>query len=136
MVTLCWFAWIGVRGGAGELTTQPLDVRTQSWIEFSARVAMLAALSLPLFGGMGLLWDHQPSRTAALPLALTMVFMIILGVCVFIKQHLLNRALMAMVEVEQRNVFANDAPAGQAGAEGKLASLGLWPARLTRLTTH
>jgi len=57
--------------------TQPLDVRTQSWIEFSPRVAMLAALSLPLFGGWALLWDTSPPELRRFRLALTMVFMII-----------------------------------------------------------
>jgi len=57
MVTLCWFAWIGVRGGAVELGKQS-GRATQSWIEFSPRVAMLAALSLPLFGGWALLWTR------------------------------------------------------------------------------
>jgi signal transduction histidine kinase len=124
MVTLCWFAWIGVRGGAGELTTQPLDVRTRSWIEFSPRVAMLAALSLPLFGGWALLWDTSPPELRRFRLGLTMVFMIILGVCVFIKQHLLNRALMAMVEVEQRNVLQMKRLQDRLVQKEKLASLG------------
>jgi len=99
MVTLCWFAWIGVRGGAGELTTQPLDIRTQSWIEFSPRVAMLAALSLPLFGGWALLWTRA-LRTEALPAGADHgVHDHPWGMRVY-QQHLLNRALMAMVEVE------------------------------------
>jgi len=124
MVTLCWFAWIGVRGGAVELGKQSLDERTQSWIEFSPRVAMLAALSLPLFGGWALLWDTSPPELRRFRLGLTMVFMIILGVCVFIKQHLLNRALMKMVEVEQRNVLQMKRLQDKLVQKEKLASLG------------
>jgi len=124
MATLCWFAWIGVRGGTEALTKEPLDARTQSWIQFSPRVAMLAALSLPLFGGWALLWDASPPELRRFRLGLTMVFMIILGVCVFIKQHLLNRALMAMVEVEQRNVSQMRRLQDKLVQKEKLASLG------------
>jgi signal transduction histidine kinase len=124
VVTLTWFAWIGVRGGAVELGREPLDARTQSWIEFSPRVAMLAALSLPLFGGWALLWDTSPPELRRFRLMLTMVFMMILGVCVFIKQHLLNRALMTMVAVEQRNVLQMKRLQDKLVQKEKLASLG------------
>jgi signal transduction histidine kinase len=124
VVTLTWFAWIGVRSGAVELGREPLDARTQSWIEFSPRVAMLAALSLPLFGGWALLWDTSPPELRRFRLMLTMVFMIILGVCVFIKQHLLNRALMTMVAVEQRNVLQMKRLQDKLVQKEKLASLG------------
>ena len=124
VVTLCWFAWIGVRGGATDLGTQPLDVRTESWIEFSPKVAMAAALSLPLFGGWALLWDTSPPELRRFRLVLTMVFMIVLGVFVFVKQHLLNRALMTMVEVEQRNVLQMKRLQDKLVQKEKLASLG------------
>jgi len=124
VVTLCWFTWVGIRGGASELGKQPLDARTQSWIEFSPRLAMLAALSLPLFGGWALLWDTSPPELRRFRLLLTMAFMVILGVFVFIKQHLLNRALMTMVETEQKNVLQMKRLQDKLVQKEKLASLG------------
>ena len=124
MVALCWFAWIGVRGGAVQLGTQPLDERTQAWIESSPRVAMAAALSLPLFGCWALWWDPSPPELRRFRLGLTMCFMIVLGVFVFIKQLVLNRALMAIVEVEQRNVLQMKRLQDKLVQKEKLASLG------------
>ena len=124
MVTVCWFVWIGVRGGALQLTKEEPDSRIQFWIEFSPRLAMLAVLSLPLFGGWVLLWDTSAPEFRRFRLGLTMVFMIILGVCVFIKQHFLNRALLSMVEVEQRNVSQMKRLQDKLVQKEKLASLG------------
>ena len=124
MVTVCWFVWIGIRGGALELGKESPDARTKSWIEFSPRFAMLAALSLPLFGGWALLWDVSPPELRRFRLGLTMIFMIILGVCVFIKQHLLNRTLMEMVEAEHRNVLQMQRLQDKLVQKEKLASLG------------
>ena len=124
VITVCWFAWIAIRGGTLELTKQPLDARTQSWIEFSPRLAMLAVLSLPLFGVWALSSQASPPELRRFRLGLTMVFMIILGVCVFIKQHLLNRALLQMVEVEHRNVLQMQRLQDKLVQKEKLAALG------------
>jgi signal transduction histidine kinase len=124
MVTVCWFAWIGIRGGDLQLTKDAPDSRTKTWIEFSPRLAMLAVLSLPFFGGWALLWDTGAPELRRFRLGMTMVFMVILGVCVFIKQHYMNRALLDMVAVEQRNVLQMQRLQDRLVQKEKLASLG------------
>jgi signal transduction histidine kinase len=124
MVTVCWFAWIGIQGGTLQLTEEAPHARTRKWIEFSPRLAMLAVLSLPLFGGWVLLWDTSAPELRRFRLGLTMVFMIILGVCVFIKQHFMNRALLDMVVVEQRTVLQMKRLQDRLVQKEKLDSLG------------
>ena len=104
MIGVCWFAWICLRGGSLQLTEQAPSARTLQWIEFSPRAAMLAVLSLPFFGAWTLLWDPSAPELRRFRLGLTMLFMVVLGVCVFIKQHLLDKALLGMVQTEQKNV--------------------------------
>ncbi len=124
VVAFCWIAWIAIRGGELPLATEAPDSRTLLWIESSHYLAMLAVVSLPLFGGWALLWDHSAPELQHFRLGLTLVFMVILGVCVFIKQHFLNRALLAMVEVEQRNVIYLKRLQDKLVQKEKLASLG------------
>ena len=124
IAAVCWFAWIGVFGGTLPLANEAPSPRTQEWIKLSPRLTMLAVLSLPLFGGWTLLWDGSASELRRFRLELTMIFMIVLGICVFFKQYLLDRALLNMVEVEQRNNEQLKRLQGQLVQKEKLASLG------------
>ncbi len=124
MAGVCWFAWIAIRGRAMQLEEEAPTERTRQWIEFSPRVAMLAVLSLPLFGLWALLWDASGPELRKFRLGLTLGCMIVLGVCVFIKQHLLNRALLSMVETEHKNVVQLQRLQDKLVQKEKLASLG------------
>ena len=124
MVAVCWFAWIAIEGGKLQLGEEDPTERTRQWIEFSPRVAMLAVLSLPLFGLWALLWDASGPELRKFRLGLTLVCMIVLAVFVFIKQHLLNRTLLSMVETEHRNVLQLQRLQDKLVQKEKLASLG------------
>ena len=124
MIAVCWFAWISIRGGTLRLTEQQPTARTRQWIEFSPRLAMLTVLALPMFGGWALLWDTSVPQLRLFRVGLTLLFMIVLGISVFIKQHLLDRALLSMVEVEQKNVAELKRLQDKLVQKEKLASLG------------
>jgi signal transduction histidine kinase len=124
IVAVCWFAWIGVIGGTLPLANEDPSPKTKEWIQHSPRLAMLAVLSLPLFGAWVLVWDGSIPELKRFRLALVMIFMVLLGVCVFFKQHLLDRALLNMVEVERRNNDQLKRLQGRLVQKEKLASLG------------
>ena len=124
IAAVCWFAWIGVLGGTLSLADEAPSFRTKRWIQLSPRLTMLAVLSLPLFGAWTLLADGSAPELRRFRLVLTMAFMVLLGVCVFFKQYLLDRALMDMVAVEQRNVEQLKRLQGKLVQKEKLASLG------------
>ena len=124
IVAVCWFAWIGIYGGTLPLANEDPSERTRRWIQLSPRLTMLAVLSLPLFGGWVLLWDGSAPQLRRFRLGLTMLFMIILGVCVFFKQYLLDRALLEMVIVEHRNYEQLKRLQDKLVQKEKLASLG------------
>ena len=124
IVAVCWFSWIGVFGGNLPLADEAPSPKTKKWIRLSPRLTMLAVLSLPLFGAWTLLWDGSAPDLRRFRLELVMIFMIVLGICVFFKQYLLDRALLDMVELEQRNVEQLKRLQGKLVQKEKLASLG------------
>ena len=124
IVAVCWFAWIGVYGGTLPLANEDPSSRTRRWIQLSPRLTMLVVLSLPLFGVWTLLLDSSAPELRRFRLGLTMIFMILLGVCVFFKQYLLDRALLNMVSVEQRNYEQLKRLQDRLVQKEKLASLG------------
>jgi len=124
IVAVCWFSWIGVVGGTLPLANEAPSPKTKRWIQLSPRLTMLAVLSLPLFGAWALLWDGSAPELRRFRLELIMIFMILLGLCVFFKQYLLDRALLNMVEVEQRNYEQLKRLQGRLVQKEKLASLG------------
>jgi signal transduction histidine kinase len=124
VISICWFAWIGLSGASFALEDGSSHVRTLKWINFPPKLSMLVVLGMPFFGAWALFLDASPPEVRRFRMALTLIFLFALGVCVFIKLQLMNDALWAMVEGEKRAIGQLKRLQDKLVQREKLASLG------------
>lgn len=101
-------AWITIIG----LWTPVRNPQTERRTDFThdgvwlARVGMIAAFSLPLFGVWSLLEQTVPVHIRSFRLALTLAAAILIGIMVFVRQRLLDSELLRLLTHSQQS-FAN-----------------------------
>jgi len=122
-VSVAWFTATALF--AYDLAPKQEKVRTAAesavWV---ARLAMIAVFSLPLFA-VYTLFDPAPHLAVRnFRLLLTLGTMLLMGAMVFLKQHLLDRELLSLVETSQ-DAFGNlQRLHAQMVQSEKMASLG------------
>lgn len=89
-----------------------------------SRMSMVAVLSLPAIGAWGTFRPHIPHEVVVFRLKLTAGALIVLPFFVFLKQHLLDRELVKLLAVSQRNFGNLKRLQAQLVQSEKLASLG------------
>src|SRR5437868_432 len=91
-VSMAWFFVVGIV--ASELAPKARAIRTGSthgvWV---ARLGMIAIFSLPLFAAWSMFDVSIPKSVSRFRLILTLSAMLVMGVMVFFKQHVLDREL-------------------------------------------
>jgi len=124
VISLCWFIWIGF--WALDLKAEPETVaeKDSRLLELAPRLAMVAILSLPLLGFWALMFDHSPPRIRQFRLLAALAAMLVLGVFVFIKQFLLDRQLVRLLDETYRSFDNLQRLQTQVVQKEKLASLG------------
>jgi len=106
---------------------EPLpDVRTTStahgvWL---ARVGMMAALSLPLFAAWSLVDTELPLRVRTFRLVMTLGTALLMGIMVFVRQHLLDRELLRLLNHSRESISNLKRLQTQITESEKLASIG------------
>jgi signal transduction histidine kinase len=123
VVSMAWLTWIGLRTKAENPTA---DVREASslygvWV---ARCSMIAVFSLPLFAGWALSNNGVPARVRLFRLALTLVAAFFMGVLIFVRQHLLDRELIRLLNLSRESFDNLTRLQAQILQSEKLASIG------------
>jgi hypothetical protein len=103
--SMAWITFIGLWSDAREPQT---DIRPTSTVDsvWLARLGMITAFSLPLFGAWALLDLSMPLRVRSFRLVLTLSAAVLLGCMVFIRQRLLDRELLRLL-THSHDSFAN-----------------------------
>ena len=101
-VAMAWLTWIGLRTEAEEPQPQPHTQGASSvygvWV---ARCGMLALFSLPLFAAWSLSETVVPPHIRLFRLELTLAVAFVMGVGVFVRQRLLDRELIQLLNHSQ-----------------------------------
>jgi signal transduction histidine kinase len=94
------------------------------WGAMALRLAMLAILSLPVLGLWAYRWDNSPALARAFRLFTVLAAMLVLGVFVFMRQYLQDRALIQVLEESRRSFESEERLQSHLVQREKLASLG------------
>ena len=105
VASMAWLTWIGLRTKAAKPAADAREVSTLYGV-WVARCSMIAVFSLPLFAAWALSDNLVPSRVREFRLALTLVAAFFMGVMVFLRQHLLDRELIRLLN-HSRESFDN-----------------------------
>lgn len=123
VASMAWLTWIGLRTQA---ETPAADTREISTIYgvWVARCSMIAVFSLPLFAAWALSDNAVPTRVRVFRLALTLVAAFFMGVMIFIRQHLLDRELIHLLDHSRKSFDNLNRLQAQILQSEKLASIG------------
>jgi signal transduction histidine kinase len=124
VAALCWFTWAGVLAlGLRPLSeaARPVEHR---WTTLGPRFAMLAILSLPVLGYWAWFSDSSPPRLRRFRILVTLAAMLVQGCLVFIRQFLLDRELVRLLDESRQSLENLQRVQAQLVQREKLASLG------------
>jgi len=88
------------------------------------RLAMLAILSLPVLGLWALFFDKEPDRLKDFRILVTLIATVVLGLFVFLKQFLLDRKLIGLLDDSRKSYDNLQRLQTHLVQKEKLASLG------------
>jgi signal transduction histidine kinase len=94
------------------------------WGAMALRLATLAILSLPALGLWTFLWDKSPAPARSFRLVAVLAAMLVLGVFVFVRQYLQDRALIHLLDRSRRSFENEQRLQNHLVQREKLASLG------------
>ena len=107
-----------------DLSALPDTGPASRWVDLAPRLAMVAILSLPLVGLWTLYSDKGPPHLRNFRLLVTLAATLVLGLFVFLKQFLLDRQLIALLDDSRRSYENLQRIQSQLVQKEKLASLG------------
>ena len=131
-LSLVWFVIAGCYGPALQPVEETRADRELRQSVYTARIAMLAILSLPLIGLLGFFESNVPVSVADFRLRLVFGAMILLGGLVFWKLNLLARELVHLVNLTQASIENLKSVQNRITHSQKFAALG----RLAAGATH
>jgi signal transduction histidine kinase len=121
--SMAWFVIVGVL--AYRLSPKQLPARSSVsrgvWV---TRLGMTAIFSLPLFAAWCVFDITSPSNVRTFRLTVTLACMLVMGVMVFRKQHLLDRELIGLLRASEESFENLRRVQAQLVQSEKLASLG------------
>lgn len=123
IVAIAWLSWIGLRTKAENPEAEIHDAGTAYGV-WVARCSMIAVFSLPLFAAWSLSDSAVPPRIRLFRLALTLVAAFFMGMMVLLRQYLLDRELIRMLNHAQESVDNLTRLQAQILQSEKLASIG------------
>jgi signal transduction histidine kinase len=122
-VALAWLTWIGLTTKAEAPQADAREVSTVYGV-WVARFSMIAAFSLPLFAFWAISDAAVPPRIRTFRLVLTLVAAFGMGIMVFVRQYLLDRELMKLLEYSRDSVDNLHRLQAQILQSERLASVG------------
>jgi len=121
--SMAWITVIGLWTGEREPQAGVRSTSTSHGV-WLARLGMIAAFSLPLFAAWALLDAAVPPRIRSFRVVLTLAAALLMGIMVFVRQRLLDRELLRLLN-HSRESFANlKRLQAQITESEKLASIG------------
>jgi signal transduction histidine kinase len=120
---MAWVTWIGLRTKAEEPEPDAREVSTIYGV-WMARFSMIAVFSLPLFAAWAIAEAAVPPRIRLFRLTLTLSAAFVMGVMVFVRQRLLDRELMYLLNHSRDSVDNLKRLQAQILQSEKLASIG------------
>ena len=106
MGTAAWMAATALAAAKWKPQPAPAHGRDK-WGPMTLRLAMLAMFSLPALGLWTFRWDNSPPSTRTFRLFTVLAAMLVLGVFVFMRQYLQDRALIHLL-ADSRGSFENE----------------------------
>jgi len=104
-VALGWMIWAPVSAGRAKLEASTDPEPASVWVAVAPRLATVAILSLPLLG-LWTMYAHTSPQLRTFRLLATMAAVMVLGMFVFLKQFLLDRQLIRLLD-ESRLSYEN-----------------------------
>jgi signal transduction histidine kinase len=106
LISVGWMTWTAIAARHVNLAVQPGPESPGRWANLAPRLAMVAILSLPLLGLWALFARHTAPDLRNFRLLATMAATTVLGGFVFLKQILLDRQLIRLLD-ESRQSYEN-----------------------------
>jgi diguanylate cyclase (GGDEF)-like protein len=104
VASMAWFLRVGCLFRAAEFQEMPEDMPLRGLGIWKARLAMLAVFVTPLMVAWAEFGGDAPQRVRTFRVFLTIAVMLIMGLLVFLKQHLLDQELLALLRSSGRNL--------------------------------
>jgi signal transduction histidine kinase len=124
MAAVSWFLWAALVARGTSENFEPAPVVKRGLQRLAPRLAMIAMLSLPAMGYWTIYFDPSPWPIRKFRILVILVALLALGTFVFLKQYLLDRELIRLLD-ESNNSFSNlQRLQTQVVQQEKLASLG------------
>ncbi len=98
VASVCWMIWATLLARDLKPPSQPAPSELSRWQMLAPRLAMLAMLSLPLMGYWAWFRDTAPPHLRQFRLLVTLAAMLVLGLFVFLRQLLMDRELVRLLE--------------------------------------
>jgi len=120
---VCWMAATALTARQSQPeSAAPRD--DNKWGAMALRLAILAILSLPVLGLWTYHWDNSPAPARTFRMFTVLAAMLVLGVFVFLRQHIQDRALIRVLEESRRSFETEQRLQTHLVQREKLASLG------------
>jgi signal transduction histidine kinase len=120
---MAWLTWIGLRSKVEEPQADAREISTIYGV-WLARFGMIAVFSLPLIAAWAISEGAVPARVRVFRLVLTLVAAFVMGVMVFVRQHMLDRELMHLLNHSRDSVDNLKRLQAQILQSERLASIG------------
>jgi signal transduction histidine kinase len=124
VTSMCWLIFAGLMARGLKPAQESVQLPSSKWLALSPRLAMLAILSLPAMGFWSQFRDPSPGPIRYFRLLVTLVAMLVLGGFVFLRQYVLDRELMRLLEESRQSLENLKRLQTQLVQKEKLASLG------------
>jgi signal transduction histidine kinase len=124
VASLCWFIFTALMARDLNLACDSAPPRSSKWLALSPRLAMVAILSLPIMGAWSQFVDEAPLPIRRFRLLVTLAAILVLGVFIFLRQYLLDRELVRLLEQSRTSLENLKRLQAQVIQREKLASLG------------
>jgi signal transduction histidine kinase len=124
VISLCWFSWAGLLALELQPSCESSHPTEHRRTTLAPRFAMLAILSLPILGYWAWFSDSSPPRLRQFRILVTLTAMLVQGCLVFIRQFLLDRELVRLLDESRQSLENLQRVQAQLVQREKLASLG------------
>jgi signal transduction histidine kinase len=120
---ICWLILIALR--ARKVPSEELaGTGRDRWADVPGFLAVLAVLSLPLIGLCELFLDPQGSQLRPYRVLVTLIGILLVGVCVFLRQILLAREMGRLLDDSEQNLERLQRAQSQLVQKERLAGVG------------
>jgi signal transduction histidine kinase len=120
---ICWLILIALR--ARKVPSEELaGTGRDRWADVPGFLAVLAVLSLPLIGLCELFLDPQGSQLRPYRVLVTLIGILLVGVCVFLRQILLAREMGRLLDDSEQNLGRLQRAQSQLVQKERLAGVG------------